>query len=390
MPHHSTHVTSRHIPALDGVRGVAILVVVVHNASWILEGSDRFVPKLLVAATASGWVGVQLFFVLSGFLITGILMDTRRSEAYFRSFYVRRVLRIFPLYYVFLAVAFGVVPFLADPAWSEVARARQGWYWAYMSNWHDPLGGSIPGLPHFWSLAVEEQFYLVWPFLVYALDRRRLVTLCVAAVALTPLIRWGLNLSGLPSGAGYEFTIARWDALAAGALLALVMFEESGQTWLASRMGLVGGFGLIALGVFLALDHGFHEGDPAVQILGQSITLLLFGWLVWAAVSNTSGPARSARDVLSIGWLRLLGKYSYAMYVFHYPIHAVASHYLSDVVNGADTTWRVLRWAAYVGGVGALSLVLAIASWYVLEKRFLDLKDRLAPRPVRARAAQEA
>ncbi len=375
------HVTARHIPALDGVRGLAILVVLIHNASWILGPTDRASLKLLGIVTTSGWVGVQLFFVLSGFLITGILTDTAGSEGYFRSFYIRRFLRIFPLYYAFLALVLFVVPLVADPGWVAQAHHDQVWYWFYLSNWSGTFGRDIPGLPHFWSLAVEEQFYLLWPLLVYLLDRTAMIRVCIAVVLSGPLVRLGLHELGLPTSAAYAFTVARWDALAGGGLIALLAVEDSGRQWLKSRMPYVGWVGLVALGIFGLFDHAFHEDDLRVQVWGQSITVLLFTWLVYSAAAPSSRTQSTLSRGLEAGWLRFLGKYSYAIYVVHFPIHYVASHYLADAVNGSDTLWRFARWAAYVMGVASVSIVLALASWHLLEKRFLDLKRVLAPRP---------
>src|SRR6185503_19750329 len=157
-----------HVPSLDGIRGLAIAIVLVHNGTFILHGSHATLPKVAAAVAAAGWLGVQLFFVLSGFLITGILLDSRTRPQFFRTFYTRRTLRIFPLYYAFLASALFIVPLLANvPDWHATALRNQVFYWTYTSNWANPLGYAIPGLSHFWSLAVEEQFYLFWPVVVF-------------------------------------------------------------------------------------------------------------------------------------------------------------------------------------------------------------------------------
>ena len=367
------------IPALDGVRGLAILLVVIHNASWVLADSARLPMKLVISATAAGWIGVQLFFVLSGFLITSILLETRRSEHYLRNFYVRRVLRIFPLYYAFLFVALVIAPRFADPDWAVVAHKNQWWLWTFTFNWGAPLGHGINGLSHFWSLAVEEQFYFFWPFLVLLLSRRQLIAVCIGAMLVTPLVRLGLRLDDLPGGA-YEFTVARWDALAGGALLAILMTTDDGRTWLAQRVRQVGLASSVLLVTCVLVTHGFREGAFWVQVVGQSMTVLVFSLLVHASVAPASPFEVTARDALSTAWLRFLGKYSYAIYIFHYPIQAIGSHYLADVVNGADDSWRLLRWALYVVGVAALSILAALGSWHLLERRFLALKDRYTVR----------
>src|SRR4051812_22693033 len=226
-----------HIPSLDGVRGLAIAIVLVHNATFILHGNHATLPKVAAAVAAAGWLGVQLFFVLSGFLITGILFDTRTRPQFFRTFYARRTLRIFPLYYVFLAGALFIVPLLANVAdWHATAWRNQFFFWTYTSNWANPFGHDIPGLSHFWSLAVEEQFYLLWPVIVFLGSPRFLLRLCAGLVAVTPFVRLGLRLSGFAPLAGYEFTIARWDALAAGALLAICLRDDRMRTLLPRYM----------------------------------------------------------------------------------------------------------------------------------------------------------
>lgn len=366
------------VAALDGVRGAAIFIVLVHNAGFVLRGSTAVLPKIASAITVTGWIGVQLFFVLSGFLITGILMDARGSPRFFRTFYLRRTLRIFPLYYIFLAAAFLLVPLAAElPSWSATAHRNQWWYWLYASNWGSPLGHDVPGLSHFWSLAVEEQFYVVWPLVVFLLSGRALIGLCVTIIVTAPLARWILHTFAMPVLASYEFTFARWDALAFGAVLAIVLRDGAGRAWLARRAGPLAATALAALGLLVLVERGFHEDDVAVQIAGQSLVAALFAWVIYASSAPVAGGVRAG---LSAPWLRFLGKYSYAIYVFHYPIHRIGSYYFSDAVNGADTNWRLLRLAGYVGAVAATSIVAAVLSWRLLEKPFLDLKDKLAPR----------
>ena len=366
------------VPALDGVRGLAILIVVIHNASWVLAPSAWFPLKLIGALTATGWVGVQLFFVLSGFLITSILLATRESAHYLRNFYVRRVLRIFPLYYGFLILVFVIGPWFASPEWTAVARKNQWWLWTFTSNWGGPLGHGVPYLPHFWSLAVEEQFYLMWPFLVLLLSRRQLVALCVATILVTPVIRLGLRFEGLPALAAYEFTTSRWDALAGGALLSLLSATDSGRARLAKHLAPLGLVSLVALVTVVLATRGFREGEFLVQVIGQSLTVVLCAWLVYSACAPSSALGNATQECLSAPWLRFLGKYSYAIYVFHVPLHQIASVYIGDAVNGADSPWRMLRWALYVASIGGASILAALASWRLLEKPFLDLKDRFS------------
>lgn len=374
--------SGRHLLPLDGIRGLAVLIVIVHNAEWIAGESQQFVMKLTGAISASGWLGVQLFFVLSGFLITGILLDTRTKPGYFRSFYKRRALRIFPLYYAVLALIFFVGPILAwSPTWVEAVRRDQWFYWLYVANWSDPFGRGIPGLQHFWSLAVEEQFYFVWPLIVLVTRRRQLKALCAVLIVVTPFIRLGLRLSGLPVEAAYTFTVARWDALAAGALVACLIRDASGRDLLMRWRAPVAWLTGTILVVLVAVLHGFHQNDLIVQIVGQTLCAVLSAVLICYAVDNGSTAPRRLQAALSWSRLRTVGKYSYAMYILHFPIHHLLEPVLGDMVRGADTPWRLLRLAVYVGVVFVLTLLAAMASWRLIEKPFLDLKETVAPRP---------
>ncbi|HZJ61945.1 MAG TPA: acyltransferase [Kofleriaceae bacterium] len=161
------------VPALDGVRGLAILLVLAHNLSPF-ESTRRLIDLSAGLTFDFGWVGVQLFFVLSGYLISGILLDTRGAPGYYRAFFGRRVLRIFPLYYGVLFLCLVLLPVLGLAPDALLADRRHSvWLWTYLINWAEPLGAAIAVFPHFWSLAVEEQFYLVWPFVVSRTPPRR-------------------------------------------------------------------------------------------------------------------------------------------------------------------------------------------------------------------------
>jgi peptidoglycan/LPS O-acetylase OafA/YrhL len=373
--------SARRFPAADGVRGLAILVVLVHNSAFVERSSTALLLKLTTAITATGWTGVELFFVLSGFLISGILVDSVGAPRYFRNFYIRRVLRIFPLYYSVLFVALFVVPHIASvPAWTAVARKNQWWYWGYLSNWGDAFGHGLPGFPHFWSLAVEEQFYLVWPLLVFVLSRRRMIGLCALIMVAAPLVRLWLHFAGFPAQAIYEFTIARCDGLAAGALLALLLRDDFSRPRLARWMRWLTPACAAALVVLTLYEHGFHADDLAVQVGGQSLVALLSTALVYYCVSVPTGAATRVQKIMSAGWLRFFGKYSYAIYVFHVPIHRLLSFYVADALNTGDGVTRFIKLMGYLGCVLLASTLAAIVSWRVLEKPCLDLKDRFAPR----------
>ena len=366
--------------AIDGVRGVAIAVVVAHNASFVLETTDSSLLQGARSIVWGGWVGVLLFFVLSGFLITGILLESAGSPRYFRTFYVRRTLRIFPLYYVTLAVAMLLVPLVpGTETWAATAHRNQVWFWTYLSNWTDAFDRDIRGFNHFWSLAVEEQFYLVWPIVVLWLGAKRLRALCIAMVVAGPLIRLALHLAGAPELAISEFTVARMDALAAGALLAVLWRDDESRaavTQMLPRLAIGSAF---AAGLVFLIRRGFQENDLGVQLFGHTPVILICAWLLVVGLRERPGILRRALESRA---LRELGKYSYAMYVFHWPIHILLSPVASGFVNTGSPVRRLFAYVIYTGVVAAVSLVAAMVSWTVLESPFLRLKDRLAPRPV--------
>ena len=151
------------IKELDGVRGIAILLVLLHHFE-----PPAGLPTAIVAGAYLGWSGVDLIFVLSGFLITGILLDTRDSPNYFTTFYARRALRILPLYFLTTLIYFRLEP-----------NPLERWFWSHLSNWKSAFGQDVPALSHFWSLAVEEQFYLVWPLVVILSPKRAMPRVCL-------------------------------------------------------------------------------------------------------------------------------------------------------------------------------------------------------------------
>ena len=219
------------IPALDGLRGVAILLVLFHHQTLLrLDGSgvDPWFGRLFHV----GWCGVDLFFVLSGFLITGLLLDAKGGPHYFRNFYARRTLRIFPLYYAVVFFSLVILPNLPEgilPAQKAQSFGRiegdEIWYWTYLSNYSIAAAGQWRHgiLDVSWSLAIEEQFYLLWPLLVAKLGRGALWRLCAGLILLAPACRLALLAAGADELAPYVLTPARIDTLAIGASLALAI-----------------------------------------------------------------------------------------------------------------------------------------------------------------------
>ena len=221
-----------HNAALDGVRGVAIALVLATHFLAPFSAAARNQREgrgwILAHLFDAGWVGVDLFFVLSGFLITGILADAKGGRHYFRNFYIRRSLRVFPLYYGVLLVCCVILPLLGV---GTIESGKQGWLWGYgvslfpmFSGAEFRLGNDMNLLfTHFWTLAVEEHFYLVWPLLVCFMGRQTLMRLCVGLGVLAFVARCVCVKLGASTPVMYEVTFLRMDGMLAGAWAALAI-----------------------------------------------------------------------------------------------------------------------------------------------------------------------
>lgn len=373
-----------HTPALDGLRAVAILWVIPHNAGfleaphyqqiwrhpegWPLWAADHLAQM--------GWIGVQLFFVLSGFLITRILLRSRNSEHYFSNFYARRALRILPLYYLTLTIIFVVLPrFQAVPQELHASQHDQIWLWVFLSNWAQPFGHGVPGLTHFWSLAVEEQFYLVWPFVVLFLNDRRLiftaVGLCVGALVL----RLTMQAQGANPEMLYHFTVSRMDALLFGAIAALIA-ENPGLRSRAQRNVKRA----IPVAAVLFLAGGlptllYDRTDAITQNIGYSLAGISFALVVLRLVLIDGGSRGLLDMVLSTRSARSVGKYSYAMYVVHFPLHKLLGERALHSLAGPEPFSPAVA-LTYAVSLTAIAYGVGMASYYLIEGPFLRQKHR--------------
>ncbi|HET6431950.1 acyltransferase [Dyella sp.] len=361
-----------HLPALDGLRGVAILLVLLHGFDVIQPVG--MLSRALDVGLDLGWIGVQLFFVLSGFLITGVLLDTRHAPHYYRSFFVRRVLRIFPLYYGVLLLAFVVLPWLG---WS-IGGGHQVWLWTYLANFAAPFGYGEPAFPHFWSLCVEEQFYLLWPVVVQRAGRRGVIAwsgllVCIAIGSRLYVRHW----LGEPIGheAAYMFTPCRMDALAIGAVVAAFVRGDRSAAWIArQRASAVTGAGVALLLVGLLAGHT-HRAGATMQGIGYTVIALGFALLLIGALRHGHWPARW------LAWapLRRCGRYSYGMYVFYAPLHAFVGLPLLAALGGPSTLGAAVLYSV---AATAATFCLGALSWHGYERHFLAMKSLFAPMPV--------
>jgi peptidoglycan/LPS O-acetylase OafA/YrhL len=367
-----------HISALDGFRGLAVLLVFFFHASQVSFQSRGLLIDLLGKMTEAGWVGVDLFFVLSGFLITRILISTLDAPSYFRNFYGRRTLRIFPLYYGVLLLLILVTPIMHFD-WQGSLK----YYLLYVQNYHSRWSGMVLSsqlanirLEHLWSLAMEEQFYLVWPCLIYIAGRRGwLLAVPLVPIMLCPLGRVIALKFRVDAGHLYFWTPFRIDSLAWGALGAVVIERFEKRAIDALRLlSLVGG-GAMCLFTLVRMHGDLSFLAPLVQKLFYSgIDMLSLGMIL---TSVRRGSWLGA--LLKTAWLRWFGRYSYGIYMFHLMLMGIGEG-LRDAVNKVTGSRPLGALALVLGTLGA-TVALAYVSFNFYERPFLRLKDRFGSKP---------
>jgi peptidoglycan/LPS O-acetylase OafA/YrhL len=365
----------QHLPALDGIRGVAILLVMLLHFELYVWPFHHGLGAPVWLLIREGWVGVDLFFVLSGFLITGILLDAKGKPGYFTVFYARRSLRIFPAYYVALLVIIWVVP-----SFFAFRGAHPGggiiWCWLYLANIGIAWGGweAIPqAANHFWSLAIEEQFYLVWPLIVHRASQRQIARLASAAIVVSLMLRVVLRALGASAEVGYVLTPARLDALAMGALVAAILRQAGGadrlRRW-AAPVALASGTASIVL---IGLRPGGSYQDAIIGTIGFTTIALFFASLIAASVTS---PSHSwfVRP-WEVGWLRSLGRYSYGLYIYHFIVAGALGRTHLLAALDARTAPLVAQLAYFAVALGA-SMACALLSWHVVEQPMLRMKRK--------------
>jgi peptidoglycan/LPS O-acetylase OafA/YrhL len=373
---------SRHIPALDGLRALAILLVIPHNLD-MLSAPYTALELLPVTIMHAGWIGVQLFFVLSGFLITGNLLDTRGAGNYYRVFIGRRALRILPLYYGVLLVAFVLTPLWATlPPQLRDTEHNQIFLWTFLLNWSAPFGKIVFGFGAFWSLAVEEQFYLLWPWVIARCDARRTlgVSIVVALVAL--FSRYALAAIHAPQDALYMFTTSRMDALALGAAAAALVRMPGARAAIERHATRVATLAVAILVVDFFLTRGYAAYDAHSQAYGYTVLATGFALLMLVTAVPTRGIPELVVRGLSLSPLRTVGRYSYAMYVFHMPLHVFFGGALLHRLAGPNPTHA--QAFVYITASIAANFMAAAASYQLFERHFLQLKEKLMPRQTAA------
>lgn len=354
---------SGHIPALDGIRGLGVILVLFYH-----YGSSTMALGLgtsVLQVTGIGWSGVDLFFVLSGFLITGLLYDAKGKQNYFKNFYARRTLRIFPLYY-FAAIT--VIILAVITGYGILGGSNPVWVLLYVGNFQMAINGGGSILDHFWSLAIEEQFYLVWPMIVLSLSRGKLMLVAAAMIVVSPLVRTLLVLNDAPDLGVYVLTPARMDGLAMGALIALFVRGPRGIAPLVPWAWRLGAISAAAFLVIVVVRRDFSTSDPVILTAGISLLTIMYASLL--VLSLTFRPLQSVMEMPVMGWF---GKYSYGLYVWHPIVNIILLHSPLTAKFEADTPLKVVALVVFAFMV---SLLVTLASYKFLEAPLLRLKSR--------------
>ncbi len=359
----------KHNPALDGIRGTAITLVLLFHLLWANGAAGGVVVRFISSVRQAGWIGVDLFFALSGFLITGILFDSLGDGHYLKNFYVRRVLRIFPLYYGVLAVLW--VVFHRSPADRHTLALLSGYLQNLPFWWRQGRETMLISFTNpLWSLATEEQFYLVWPFLILLVRKRaRLGWIALGLALLAPLVRVLLLAHGAPIEETYKMTICRADALLGGAWLALQMRGP----WREKVLRFAGPAFLLACAGCLAIAwrNGSFDFEEVRAINQCGFSILAVATTSLLAMAQL--PATLVSRAMRAPALRFMGKYSYGLYVYHPLVQSACEEWLNPVLK-THVHSKIVIHVLFLAVVMGVTIPLAMVSYRFFEMPFLKLK----------------
>jgi peptidoglycan/LPS O-acetylase OafA/YrhL len=347
--------SAKYIKSLDGVRAIAaLLVLVFHFSQYAVFQSDW--GKLLQKIGYLGQTGVSLFFVLSGFLITRILFEQIYSPHYWKNFIIRRSLRIFPLYYFYLICEYFIAPFLSNTPSPDISL--QWYYWFYLQDFATTFQWPSAGPKHFWSLAVEEHFYLVWPFVVLYYKIKRLTQPIIVILIISALVRFLLAYFQYQT---YFFTFARMDEIALGALLAWMEKNEKLNFFQQKSFYTA----LLSAGVFSAILWGLFSSDGLllIQVFKYNLISILYFLMIGKII--TLDNLHWISKVLCSPFFNYTGKISYGLYVYQ------ATAVIWGLTHGyADKPLLFLT------SLILSCYVIATISFYLFEQPILKLKNR--------------
>jgi len=364
----------KHIKVLDGIRGWAIIFVMLYHFTIPFQQSIGLnsVDFIFAKFLQMGWVGVDLFFVMSGFLITNILLSTQSKPNYYKNFYVRRILRIFPLYYGMLLILLIVMPAISDSFASKTAtmQANSFWFWTYLVNWKVASLGTFADFQsgYMWSLAVEEQFYIVWPLIVH-LFRNNLIKASSVLLFTSLLLKIWLLFYGASGTTIYTMTITHLDGLLLGSIFGSLYFHKKITSSLITQVGYFAVFASIGCVTLIITSGAFIFYSSLVGSIGVTFISIIFTYILLKAVR-----AEINTSLLTQPLVIKCGQLCYGLYLLHQPIAILVNEKLisstSFVLNGSYIPTVIL--SSLICFV--ISLIVASVSYKLFELPLLKLK----------------
>ncbi|MEO6252901.1 MAG: acyltransferase [Ferruginibacter sp.] len=351
---------------LDGLRAIGILMVIIHH----------FYGEIV--NTTVLWTSIDLLFALSGLLITGILVETKDDPKYFKKFYMRRILRIFPLYYLLIFLfSLYVYVLTLHPEIFTYFKSNIIYFLTYTQNWYF-INSGLPNpqhINHTWTLAIDEQIYLVWPFLIWICkNQRQLIALCVSTLLFSLLFRLGYNIHIENVGSLHPFpffhnTLCRLDSFAAGSLLYCLLRYKA--DWLTNKKMFIV-FVVTSL-IFISLgigDHSFDKAGYFMKNFGCTIAGIHFSTWLFFCVKNINP---TLNYVCSNKWLVYTGKISYSLYVFHAFLLILLLPKIGILFTSiTGITSQIMALTICL----VLTFVVSILSYQFFEKPFMNLKNK--------------
>jgi peptidoglycan/LPS O-acetylase OafA/YrhL len=362
------------LAVVDGFRGIAILSVLLGHC--LLPGPSAPLTRLLYEGGKWLWLGVDLFFVLSGFLITRILISSVGRPDYFRAFYARRALRILPASYLVLLIAFVLFPLLRPDLAGTGFQRTWPYFAAYVQNWlliAHPPEIAWDGLHHTWSLAIEEQFYLAWPLVIRAVAPHRRELFCLAAALGVLVLKLSLWQGGAEWGTMFAATFTRADGLLLGAWVAVVTVQGRSRYFSSLAVDITGWSAHLLFAALFVAFMGTLVSSAVVALVTPTAAVIFAFWLLRSLQApHALTPMLESR---LLGWL---ARYSYGIYLIHWPILSTlrARLYGKGLLAPwikTGTNWELLAIGVFTVAVTVLA---AVIMFQLVERRFLDLKRR--------------
>jgi peptidoglycan/LPS O-acetylase OafA/YrhL len=301
------YIPGTYVKEFDGWRGLGICFVVLAH----------YFPVYLIGS----WVFMEMFFVMSGFLITGILLDSKSKKHYYKNFIFRRVLRVFPLYYLALIILFFLIP----NSWVDLSyyRSHQIWFWTYMENWLFSVQGwpEVKALRHFWSLAIEEQFYIIWPLVVWMFSPKGLIRCCIFLFFFSIVFRNTGMYFGFVMPFPYVATFGRMEGIVLGAIIAvLCRTNKSILEKYTYFITVVAAFLSILVFLYTRTMRMEYQGQ---YIFNYTLVDIFFAGMIVMTMCNNELTA--LKRLLNQPVFKQLGIMSYCIYIFHHPIQVIVS-----------------------------------------------------------------